>query len=282
MWTLALVVLPVHCQDRDNAVPPIAIYYGLQQQAPPDVLRAVQQEVDAIMSPLLPRFEWRSLDSVRGGEVSEELAVVKFLGACDVADLMPRTRVPGALGKTHVTDNVVLPFCDIDCDRIRGYLRLDLLTLPAGKREPAYARAVGRVLAHELYHIFARTRHHDQSGVSRAAFTNRELMSENFRFTEGASRPLRVFLAGARVPMAAGRTLYTNTCAACHGDKGEGTGRNPLLRLAGRPWDFVRLATQLGRKHTKMSQEAKHRGLEWPLDDQEMSSLVGYLNSLED
>jgi len=282
LWTLALVVLPMHSQVRDNAVPPIAIYYGFQHEASAEVLGGIQKEVGEIMTPMLPPFEWRRLDAVRGGEVSEDLAVVNFKGTCEVGDLMPDRSSPGALGQTHVTDHVVLPFSDVDCDRVRNYLRPSLLALSPRKREQVYARALGRVLAHELYHIFAKTTHHDGAGVARARFTAAELTAEKFRLSEGSIRPLRSVLASTRAPLAVGRSLYKTACAQCHGAKGEGAGANSFLRLAGRPWDFVRLATQLGKKHSKMTKDAKGLGLEWPHDDTEMSSLVGYLNSFHD
>jgi len=90
-----------------------------------------------------------------------------------------------------VSDGQVLPFAEIDCDGVRGFLMKDLLMLSADAREEAYGKALGRVLSHELYHIFAKTVHHGAAGVAKAAYTVRELLSQDFQFEEKETRTLR-------------------------------------------------------------------------------------------
>jgi hypothetical protein len=41
---------------------------------------------------------------------------------------------------------------------------------------------MGRVLAHELYHIFTHTRKHGRHGIAKGVYTARELVSRTFRF----------------------------------------------------------------------------------------------------
>ena len=53
------------------------------------------------------------------------------------------------------------------------------------RSEQVYGRALGRVLAHELYHIFARTCHHGQEGVAKTALSGKALISER---SEGRTR----------------------------------------------------------------------------------------------
>jgi hypothetical protein len=96
------------------------------------------------------------------------------------------------LGRTQVSDGVVLPFSDIDCDGIRSFVRFRLLHMDRAYRDEAYGRAVARVLAHELYHVFANTRQHASGGVGRASYTAEELLSPVFRFEEPASLALRI------------------------------------------------------------------------------------------
>ena len=128
------------------------------------------------MAPVGLRFEWRSLHAPRENEAILELAVITFRGRCDVADLVPVSRRSSALGWTHVSDGVILPFAEVDCDGIRGFLRAELIHMQTGEREGAYGRAIGRVLAHELYHIFANTQRHG-AGVSKAAYSVDDLLN---------------------------------------------------------------------------------------------------------
>src|SRR5262249_25045036 len=73
---------------------------------------------------------------------------------------------------------------------VRAYLQSGLFVLPPREREAAFGRALARVAAHELYHILARTAQHG-SGLSKALFSPKELLSDEFRFDERESEALR-------------------------------------------------------------------------------------------
>jgi hypothetical protein len=201
---LALAALPASSEPRVIRVAPITLYTQfLQQNPPPAVLEALQDELAGIMTPIGLRFDWRSLAASQGREVSAELAVVTFRGGCDIAKLAPSSDTPGALGWTHVSDGVILPFSDIDCDGIRRFLQADLLHVRKEDRQEAYGRAVGRVLAHELYHIFANTQEHGSCGVAKAAYSIQELLSRTFHFESRESDALRAGKAKALLEIAA-------------------------------------------------------------------------------
>jgi hypothetical protein len=177
--------------SAENQAPPVALYTSFLHSPSRAVEGILQDEVESIMAPMGMHFEWRSLASSRGTEVAAELAVITFKGRCDIAGLLPHSEAPGALGWTHVSDGVILPFSDIDCDRIRTFVQRDLLLLKAEDREEAFGRAVGRVLAHELYHIFAHTAHHASEGVAKSSYTVQELLCDEFQFDEHETLALR-------------------------------------------------------------------------------------------
>jgi hypothetical protein len=170
---------------------PITLYTQFQQAPPAGVFHALQEEVEAIMAPIGLRFEWRDLNETGGHEVSAELAVVTFKGKCDIVNLAMHGRSEGALGWTHVSDGQILPFTDIGCDRIRDFTRWGLLTLRAEEREAKYGRALGRVLAHELYHIFANTMRHGPMGVAKESYSVQDLLADDFQFEARETRMLQ-------------------------------------------------------------------------------------------
>lgn len=188
---LALGILPAFGDPLGSHVAPIILYTSFQVEPAQVVQEALRDELDQIMGPIGIHFTWRSLSGVRGNEVSVELAVVTFKGRCDIAGLNGRSIQPGALGWTHVSDGNILPFSDVDCDRIRGFIQGGLLTLPRDEREEVYGRAIGRVLAHELYHIFANTQKHGSCGVAKESYTVQDLMSEDFVFEGRETRALQ-------------------------------------------------------------------------------------------
>jgi hypothetical protein len=186
---LLLAACPALGEERQEL--PAILYTSFQYSAPPAVVTALEDEVEAIMGQLGRHYAWRSLRGDHNNEVSTELAVLTFKGRCDIEFLQPKDVVPGALGWTHVSDGVILPFSDIDCDHVRGFLQKQLLQQPVQEREPAFGRALGRVVAHELYHIFANTHKHGSEGVGKPAYTVKELLDDAFRFEDREGDALR-------------------------------------------------------------------------------------------
>src|SRR5690242_11313372 len=192
-WLLCAVVavLPLCAAERETPLP-IALYTHFQAEPAPEVFSALQREVESIMAPMGTDFEWRSLDGVNGSEVSAQLAVVKFFGHCNPAVGIQHVMWKNsALGWTHVSNGTILPFTDIDCDGIRQFLQFGLQGLDSRERPEAYGRALGRVLAHELYHIFANTAHHASNGVAKPVYSVHDLLSKDFQFEERESEALR-------------------------------------------------------------------------------------------
>jgi hypothetical protein len=179
------------CAQSIPAPPPATLYTEFQQAPPAAVLDSIRGESAAIMGRLGIGLDWRSLAGAHGNEVSLQLAVIHFQGRCDAGGLSPNRVQPGALGWTHESDGVILPFGEVDCDRIRSFIQVDLLSVPARDREFIFGRAVGRVLAHELYHILARSAHHSSAGVGKAAYAVEDLLARHFVFDAGESEELR-------------------------------------------------------------------------------------------
>lgn len=192
-WVVCGLLLAVPLWGAQHQSPfSVALYTQFQRQPPAAVLQALQDEVETIMAPMGAEFQWRSLTGVTGSEVSTQLAVVKFLGRCEPVGYSVPMASGNALGWTHVSDGIILPFSDIDCDGIRRFLQVGLMGISGRERaEEAYGRAVGRVLAHELYHIFANTVHHGSNGVGKGIYSVSDLLSPIFHFEERESDALR-------------------------------------------------------------------------------------------
>ena len=95
-----------------------------------------------------------------------------------------------ALGETHTVDGEVLPFSDIQCDAARRFLERDMRALPAAEQDEVLGRALGRVVAHELYHILLKTRTHARTGLGRPVLSCADLMTTRHAF--GAAEPQRL------------------------------------------------------------------------------------------
>jgi len=187
---LAIGVIPTLGEPKVPAPAAITLYTQFEAAPSQPVMDAFQAETDAIMDPIGMRLEWRNLNASRTEEVSTELAVVTVKGRCDVAAIGMRSKVEGALGFTHISDGQILPFAELSCDKVRNFVQGDLLMLPPNEREAAFGRALGRVLAHELYHIFANTTKHG-SGITKESYTVHDLMCDDFQFQHKEALVLR-------------------------------------------------------------------------------------------
>ena len=284
---LTLAALPVLSAAAD--VSPVAVFTHFQRPVSERVFDSMRREVESIMSPLGFPLEWKSLDGVRGNEVAAALAVVTFQGTCDTGGLLNAGGKMSPLGITHVTDGVVIPFTEIDCESLRNFLQRDLLRSLAKDRDADFGRAAGRVLAHELFHIFAGTKHHGSEGVGKPAFTERELMAERFSFQAAEFRELRAGLKqarqqakrlGAAASPVSGRFIFQeNGCARCHGEHGQGTKSAPALRAAGVKADVKEVAARLTHDALRMCTRAQtviHVPAP-PLDDDEIADVASFL-----
>ena len=191
LFCLLAGVLPAAGETRWAPSAPITLYTSFQQEPPAEVMQAIQEEVESIMAPIGLRFEWRDLAGVRGHEVSAELAVITFQGRCNTVGMTAQSKSSGALGWTHMSDGEILPFTDVSCDRVRDFVQRQLVVLHPDERTALYGRALGRVLAHELYHIFANTTRHASWGVAKECYTVQDLLADDFQFHEKESRLLR-------------------------------------------------------------------------------------------
>jgi hypothetical protein len=191
-FLVGLLLVGIPALGDDGAVS-IRLYTQFQQAPPDSVMDSIRDELAKIMLPTGLAFKWSSMAESKSNEPSVKLAVVHFTGYCDVVNLATTNPRSGALGWTHITDGVILPFSDIDCDGIRAFVRTDLLARPKEDHQEVFGRAVGRVLAHELYHIFAHTSRHGSHGVAKPYYSPQELLSRSFQFEQKECDELRTY-----------------------------------------------------------------------------------------
>jgi hypothetical protein len=81
------------------------------------------------------------------------------------------------LGDAKVENGRVLPFSEVRCDEVRKALSYLAPAASPEQRQVALGMAMARVVAHELYHMLARTTRHAMHGLARASQPLPELVS---------------------------------------------------------------------------------------------------------
>jgi hypothetical protein len=186
MRSLGLLAMVLCAYGR--AAEPVVVYIQFDDEPGTTVAGAARKELEAIVTAAGAGFEWHPLAESLGKEISPGAAVLTFRGRCDVRDL-GRGTYSGSLGRSARVDGVILPFPTVDCDAVRRYVQRDLLMLGESQREAALGRALGRVAAHELYHVIGKTWGHAECGVGKATYTVRDLLGERFRLEICRSSP---------------------------------------------------------------------------------------------
>jgi hypothetical protein len=163
---------------------PLTILYRSDVPIASLVLTAIGQEVksalamagvDVSFEPLTPE-----------PPVYIQTAIIRLRGDCRadarVAPNHPvRDGMGDELGVTHIVDGKILPFADIRCDAVRHLLG----KFRGGNsvdRDQILGKALGRVIAHELYHVLADSTTHGRSGLAAAVFNRDDLLAPQRAF----------------------------------------------------------------------------------------------------
>ncbi len=267
----------------------IGIYAEFSRDPPVLVAAAMREEVDSLLAPLGLAFDWRSLGSASGQEVFLAVVVIRFWGDCGGSVLHRFGPQSLRFGSTHVTGEEILPFSDVDCDGVRGAAGRQLLLMGREDRERAFGRALGRVVAHELYHVLTKATHHGLTGIAKPQWSARDLTFEGFRFGEEDYRVLRRSvlsmlkqMAGLPNAQAPGLSAFVESgCTGCHGSRGQGTRWGPSLLRAGRSYDAEKLGKRLKDRRSAMYHRARDLHVPWLAGEPDsVREIAGFLNTL--
>ncbi len=97
----------------------------------------------------------------------------------------------GPLAFTHSSDGMVLPFAEVACDKVRSSVNSALWGAQRKNSAMLFGRALGRVLAHEIYHVRAKTTHHSSRGVAKNRLSGAQLIADDLGFDEPAQEAMR-------------------------------------------------------------------------------------------
>jgi hypothetical protein len=165
------------CQSP--AKPSVGVFLDFDSAPGQNSVEIMKHEVEHLLKASGVSVDWRLATDNHGNETFAGLVVLKFKGKCKV-EAWQQDPVRGAtttLGTTQVSNGHVLPFSEVKCDAVKEALSY----LPAGanqiERQQAFGLAMGRVVAHELYHILARTTGHAARGLAKAAESLQDLVS---------------------------------------------------------------------------------------------------------
>lgn len=190
---VGLLFLPAGVLRGAQDAPPVALTVFMRDagQCPVRVLDEMQAETAAILRPAGITLAWRHFPHAGRCDPVPALIVLTFAGTCRGEGRCGQAGRSVALGWTHRTDGEILPFCVVDCDRVRQVVNPAIQHTPVEVRNCLYGRALGRVVAHELYHVIANTTAHASGGLAKPRLSAKELISGQCRFTDVEAAQMR-------------------------------------------------------------------------------------------
>ncbi len=163
--------------------PAVTLLLKFEDKRSDIMLDAMKQELSTIMKDSGYHFDFRLAEDNMTGDTYPELIIVKFKGRCT----MDRIPLPfderGPFAFTHSVDGEVLPFSEIACERVKSSISAVLSGDEHKNADAVFGRAVGRVLAHELYHIMAKTDQHGTKGVAKPALSANQLVARQLEMS---------------------------------------------------------------------------------------------------
>lgn len=159
------------------AAQPIGILFDFANQPEAAIVDLMKSEIREILAPAELDLTFQRTGQKGAPQPFRKIVVVRFQGACqtqlDSSSLQFDELEPEhpTLGRTDVSGGHVLPYVQVYCNKVRDFVPRVSLTPFA----QMYGRALGRVVAHELYHALLSTSNHTRTGVARFAQSARDL-----------------------------------------------------------------------------------------------------------
>lgn len=193
----------------------IAVFMDFKAAPSVEAVSQMEREISIIMKPSGLEFDWRMMSDRQTGESFRDLVVFTFKGHCltegPIYDELGPFADRQPLAFTRISEGHILPFSDVECDTIRNYIAGNVASAHPAEREGILGRALGRVVAHELYHILVGTTTHADGGVARSFHTRKDLTGPEFHFTARESKMLRELKANAPKPPVEVRFVTSTT-----------------------------------------------------------------------
>lgn len=185
LYTLAFLAFALPCAAQTPLPTGVAIFMQFDKQPSARALTLMQRETVSLLAPAGVTASFHALPlHAPITRTFANVLLIRFKGVCQTGigmDPQPGEMAPFApptmrLAATRTRGSTVLPFAEVECDAVR----LIANSVPVRSRAQALGQALGRVVAHELYHLLWQTQHHAGEGLGKAVLSWKELLNATF------------------------------------------------------------------------------------------------------
>jgi len=170
---LCLFVLAADAQDTARH---LLLWTWTGQPLDPALVSAVRMEIVRLSIPGFASLDFKDGRIVLGA-TNDFLVSVQIAGSCNTNN-DPLFDRPSPLGYVNAVEGKIEPTIFVDCGAILHAIRPYILEQPLKLRYELLARAIVRVIRHELRHILEQTADHLPTGIYRACLQPRDLVAQ--------------------------------------------------------------------------------------------------------
>jgi hypothetical protein len=175
-----LFVFPVFAQAQPDASGHILVIVDFPSSGCGGLWPVLKHELEHSETPkLLPgSVLWMRQDEFHIGMDFKQIYGISLQGDCGLSVPMnDRNRPPGPLGWVLLVNKHIQPFVYVDCSQVAQMLGPDLQNKTIDDRRRIFARAISRIVVHEMTHVVTQSTHHDSKGLQKARVTPYDLLA---------------------------------------------------------------------------------------------------------
>ena len=184
----AIFLAAVSVYAAPNVGRSVTVLVQFEKPYSTDSVVALRHELQLQFQPIGLKVDLLFADNVDANSEFNDLVVFKMKGACTMIPLPLGAMIDerGPLAMSYSADGEILHFGEVQCDRVRRSLERVLGRGSPEKSQSQFGAALGRVMAHEIYHMIADIKEHTRSGVTKASLSAEELLGSNLPMSNSA------------------------------------------------------------------------------------------------
>lgn len=162
-------------QSANQAIIVVTVW----EQEPPsrDLARCYESELRELMAELGMRTRFIGLSEATQSSFAGRIVVLRMTQFAEEARKSLPSIPSTALAWTHASGGDVTPFGAVDLEALSAFLQLSRFETETPHGVRVFGRALGRVAAHEIFHMITRTMVHSPRGLMQPELTCQELTS---------------------------------------------------------------------------------------------------------
>ena len=182
---------------KPPSAPVVTVLLNYEQPYSRSSFEALESELGRVLKDVGLKLDLRDRKEADPKEEFSEVFLFDMKGHCSM-DPIPVGALSderGPLAMAYSAEGTILPFGEVECDHVRRSIQRILGHKNPLMYQSAFGSALGLVMAHEIYHMLARSAVHTNQGVTKHSLSAQELLDSSLSLPNAARAAMRQQLA---------------------------------------------------------------------------------------